>query len=202
MKRYAFIDVPNTTGTVRECLDYTIDWERLYNFLTNKKWSCEEIYFYKGHKGEKEKKQLVEKLEEEVGYKIRTKPTHIHKDKIKDLIVSCEYCEKEFIHKYKIQGNHKSNCDVELTVDALNTLKEGDEAMIFTGDGDFSYLIENLISKGVVVYIVSSQKRNKDGNSRFSTRLINILKNEGPQSKRIKFLDIGRWRSNIEKSTK
>ncbi len=167
MAKYAFIDVPNTTGTLRDCLDFRLDWERLYIFLTNKKWNCEGVYFYKGYKGEKEKRQLEEKLEQEVGYKLRLKPTHIHKDKTKDLIINCEFCNKGFVHKHKINGSQKSNCDVELTVDALEVLKPGDEALIFTGDGDFSYLVETLIEKEIKVYLVSSQLPNKNGDYRF-----------------------------------
>ncbi|MEX0931181.1 MAG: NYN domain-containing protein [Candidatus Paceibacterota bacterium] len=203
MKRFAFIDVPNTTGTTRECLDFHISWERLYSFLTNEKWNCEMVFFYKGYKGykgEKEKEQLLEKLGKDIGYEVRTKPTHIHPDKEKDLIVKCDSCGVDFIHKYIINGNQKSNCDVELTVDALNVLKEGDEALIFTGDGDFSYLIRNLLEKKNTVLIVSSQKRNKRGDRRFSTRLRSILREEGQESKRVRFLEINRWKANIESS--
>lgn len=199
MKRYAFIDVPNTTGTIRECLNFSIDWKKLFDFLTNKKWRCENVFFYKGHKGDKEKAQLLEKIGNEIGYKVQTKPTHIHRDKEKDIIVKCKNCNEEFIHKHTINGNQKSNCDVELTVDALNILEEGDEALIFTGDGDFSYLIKNLIERKISVVIISSQERNKNGDKRFSTRLRDILREEGQESKRVKFLDINRWKDSIEK---
>ncbi|MEX1120249.1 MAG: NYN domain-containing protein [Candidatus Paceibacterota bacterium] len=199
MNRYAFIDVPNTIGTTRECLNFFIDWERLYSFLKNEKWNCKEVFFYKGYKGGKEREQLLERLGKNIGYEVRTKLTHIHPDKEKDLIVKCDSCGEDFIHKYIINGNQKSNCDVELTVDALNVLKGGDEALIFTGDGDFSYLIRNLLEKKVTVLIVSSQKRNRKGDRRFSTRLISILQEEGQESKRVKFLDINRWKANIER---
>ena len=155
MKRYAFIDVPNTTGTTKNCLDFEIDWGKLYKILTNEKWRCSEIFFYKGYKGDKEREQL--KKIEDVGYKVRTKLTHIHPDRSIVVAVKCESCKAEFPNSQTIKGHQKSNCDVELTVDALDTLSKGDEALIFTGDGDFAYLVENLISKGVIVWLVSSK---------------------------------------------
>jgi len=202
MSTYAFIDVPNTTGTVRDCLDFTIGWPRLFKFLTNEKWACEEVFFYKGHKGNKEKNWFLTRLQGQIGYKVRTKLTHIHPNKIVDIDIKCKECQTEFIHKHTVNGNQKSNCDVELTVDAMNILKKGDRALILTADGDFSYLIRDLMSKGVFVSIVSSQVYTKDGKKRFSTRLSDILKEEGESSKRVEFLNIDRWRGNIEKLSK
>ena len=198
MKRYAFIDAPNTSGTTRECLGFIVDWAKLFKFLKNEKWNCEEVFFYKGYKGDKEKNQL-EKLEQDIGFSVRTKLTHAHPDRTIDIPIKCGQCENEFLYKYTIRGNRKSNCDVELTVDALKTLSKGDEALIFTGDGDVAYLIETLRDNGVTIFIVSSKERDGNGNKRFSTRLTDILKKEGIISKKVKFLDINRWRSNIEK---
>ena len=62
MNRYAFIDVSNTAGTTNGCLDFSIDWNKLYALMTNKKWSCKKVFFYKGYKGFKEEKQLKKKL--------------------------------------------------------------------------------------------------------------------------------------------
>lgn len=203
MKRYAFIDIPNTNGTAKNCLDFSVDWRKLYELLTNKKWECLDIFFYKGYKGDKEKQQL-EKIKD-LGYKVRTKLTHIHPDKNKDILVKCNTCKVEFLHNYIIKGNQKSNCDVELTVDALDILSKGDEALIFTGDGDFAYLVENLIKKGIIVTLISSQQKDKNGNIRFSTRLKDILKKEEVMEKeksvkkRVRFINLNNWKKILEK---
>ena len=55
--------------------------------------------------------------------------------------------------------NRKSNCDVDLTVDAMEYSGPNTEFYIFTGDGDFEYLIRKVVSKGSVVHIVSSAKK-------------------------------------------
>ncbi len=198
MKRYAFIDVPNTTGTTKNCLDFEIDWGKLYKILTNEKWRCSEIFFYKGYKGDKEREQL--KKIEDVGYKVRTKLTHIHPDRSIVVAVKCESCKAEFPNSQTIKGHQKSNCDVELTVDALDTLSKGDEALIFTGDGDFAYLVENLISKGVIVWLVSSKNLDKEGNRRFSTRISTILNREELAGKRARFIHINNWKEGIKKT--
>ena len=69
----------------------------------------------------------------------------------------------------------KANCDVELTVDALELAGPESEILIFTGDGDFRYLIEKLIEKGSRVRLFSTNKQDQFGNYRLSTRLKALL---------------------------
>ncbi|MDB5264784.1 MAG: hypothetical protein JWN64_355 [Parcubacteria group bacterium] len=197
MRRFAFIDVPNTTGTTKNVLGFSIDWSKLYELLVNDKWSCTSVFFYKGHKGEKEKEQL-ERIEE-MGYVVRTKLTHIHPNTIKEIEVACPKCHGDFTYKETVKGNQKSNCDVELTVDALETIREGDQALIFTGDGDFAYLIEKLLEKGATVRIVSSQNKDFFNKNRFSTRLKAIIEREDLDQRRVQFIHIKNWQRTIEK---
>ena len=197
MRRHAFIDVPNTTGTTKNVLGFSIDWVKLYELLVNDKWSCVSVFFYKGSKGEKEREQL-EKIGQ-LGYTVRTKLTHIHPDWYKEVKVNCPHCNTDFNHNELIHGNQKANCDVELTVDALETLKTGDEAILFTGDGDFAYLIEKLLERGVSVKLVSSKNRDNLGKIRFSTRLSAILAREEQGEKRVQFIHINNWKNRIEK---
>lgn len=198
MRRFAFIDVPNTTGTTKNVLNFSIDWSALYELLMNDKWSCTGIFFYKGYKGEKEKEQL-QKIGD-IGYTVRTKLTHIHPNWKREHEVICPKCHDSFPFFETVKGNQKSNCDVELTVDALETLREGDEALIFTGDGDFAYLIEKLIVRGITVRIISSKNRDSFGKLRFSTRLTNILDREENGLRRVQFIHIKNWQRLIEKA--
>ena len=197
MRRYAFIDVPNTTGTAKSVLNFSIDWAKLYDLLVNDKWSCSSVFFYRGNKGDKEREQL-EKIGQ-LGYIVRTKLTHIHPDWYKELQINCPHCNSDFKYNELIRGNQKSNCDVELTVDALETLKEGDEAMLFTADGDFAYLIEKLLERKVGVRLVSSKNRDDAGKIRFSTRLTAMLEREEQGQKRVQFIHLNNWKKKIEK---
>ena len=94
----------------------------------------------------------------------------------------------------------KSNCDVELAVDATNLAKDGLEFIIFTGDGDFEYVIRNAIEKGVKVYVVSSPKKIRVTPryyiSRFSTKLRDLI---AEKKDSVIFLDINDWKMRIKK---
>lgn len=69
----------------------------------------------------------------------------------------------------------KSNCDVELSVDAIEQAAPQTELLIFTGDGDFEYLIRRALEKGVSkVEIVSYAGKDIRAGitvSRYSTKL-------------------------------
>jgi uncharacterized LabA/DUF88 family protein len=95
--------------------------------------------------------------------------------------------------------NRKSNCDVDLTVDAMEMAGPDSEFLIFTGDGDFEYLIRKIVEKGTKVYIVSSNAgERKPGlnTKRFSTKLKDLVnKNRG----RINMIDINSWKFKIKK---
>jgi uncharacterized LabA/DUF88 family protein len=70
------------------------------------------------------------------GYCVVTKPT------------------KEFIDaagRRKIKGN----MDIELTVDAMQIANHVDQAVLFSGDGDFRVLVEALQRRGVRVTVIS-----------------------------------------------
>ncbi len=43
----------------------------------------------------------------------------------------------------------KSNCDVELSVDVMERASKDAEFLLFTGDGDFEYLIRKALEKKV-----------------------------------------------------
>lgn len=50
----------------------------------------------------------------------------------------------------------KGNMDIELTVDALELSKSVDHFVLFSGDGDFRYLVETLQKRGKKVSVASS----------------------------------------------
>ncbi len=200
--RYAFIDVQNTMGTVNQLLNFSIDWGKLIRHLKNEKWDCAKVFYYKGRrKGEEEDKRIQDL--ENLGYIVRSKLTHIHPDKTFTQKGFCQKCGAETESKYIIKGDHKSNCDVELTVDALKIAYANNsekEFLIFTGDGDFRFLIEALIEKGIKVIIISNTKKNSNGDKRFSTRLRDLIKQEENKGKSglVDFIDINDWKQSIK----
>lgn len=50
----------------------------------------------------------------------------------------------------------KGNVDMEIAVDAMRAIGNADHVIIFTGDGDFKYLVDALKQAGIYVTIVST----------------------------------------------
>lgn len=174
MKRYAFIDVHNTKGTAT-ILDFTIDPAKLFDYLKYQKWSCSEVFWYSGRiKNEKHEKERA-KIER-VGFKIRDKPTRFYEQRVRICEIVCPNCKHQHELIVKRKGLPKANCDVELTVDCVELASPETEFLIFTGDGDFKYLVEKLVEKKSKVYIFSTKKKDSYGDYRFSTRYNDLLK--------------------------
>ena len=104
----------------------------------------------------------------------------IYKNYDKDIKISCPKCGNKFITTIDMGYNHKSNCDVDLTVDAMQLINNNNIFYLFTGDGDFEYLIKTAITNNTNVILVSSAKKIKIGfryfSSRFSTKLRKLIK--------------------------
>jgi len=172
---YAFIDFQNTDNTTKQLLGFSIDWKKLYNFLKNN-WKCEKIFLYIGvDDRDLQAGELSEELKS-LGFVVREKRLFSYKNKDKELNISCPKCANKFIEKIDMGFNKKANCDVDLTVDAMDLASENNVFYIFTGDGDFEFLIKNVILKGVKIYIISSAKKIKTGGRYFTSRLSKKLR--------------------------
>lgn len=197
--RYAFIDVPNTEGTVGQILGFVIDWHKLYNYL-KEHWNCEKVFFYSGiERGDGERTDEYLELAK-IGYQVHAKPYSVYKNRGKIVKIICPKCGNEIDYKIDKGAKWKSNCDVDLSVDAVNNAKDSVEYLIFTGDGDFEYLIRDLVEKGVKTYIVSNAKKIKIAPryfiSRFSTKLRDLI---ADKKESVFFKDISDWKMRIKK---
>ena len=198
-KRYAFIDVQNTEGTANQVLGFVVDWQKLYQYL-KEQWKCEKIFFYSGVDQDNDTKADEYLALKNLGYEMQVKPYKIYKNPDKIIKISCPKCSNQI--DYKIEGGvrWKSNCDAELSVDATNLAKAGVEFLIFSGDGDFEYVIRNAVEKGVKVYVVSSTKKIKVAPrysiSRFSTKLRELI---AEKKDSVFYVDISLWRLKIKK---
>lgn len=196
--RCAFIDVQNTASTTQRLLGFVIDWRKLCKYL-NEKWKCQRVFFYSGiDDGDVETAKEFEHLEKN-GCIVKSKTVFSYKRPDKKITIKCAGCGRESIEVIDMGYNRKSNCDVDLTVDAMETAGPDSEFLIFTGDGDFEYLIRKVVEKGTKVYVVSSNAgERKPGlnTKRFSTKLKDLInKNRG----RINLINIDSWRFKIKK---
>lgn len=179
MRRYAFIDVQNTASTTVKMLDFVIDWAKVCDFLKNKK-SCCEIILYTGiENGDIETAKEFDELSQLSCCSVKSKPVFAYKNKNKTISVKCSKCKHESIHTIEMGYRKKSNCDAELSVDVIEKSAPDVEMLIFTGDGDFEYLIRKALERGVEkVSIVSyAGKEIKSGLtiSVFSTKLRGLI---------------------------
>lgn len=149
MKRYAFIDVQNTDSTAQNMLGFIIDWSKVVDWLKNKK-SCVEVLLYSGiANGDTETAQEFDALSKISGCTVKTKTVMVYKNKDKTITAKCPNCSNDCVHIVDMGYRRKSNCDVELSVDVMNKSGDDVEFYIFTGDGDFEYLIRKALEKGV-----------------------------------------------------
>jgi uncharacterized LabA/DUF88 family protein len=198
-KRYAFIDVQNTASTTRKLLGFLIDWHKLYAYLTDK-WKCEKVFFYSGiDEGDDETAKEFESLKG-AGCIVKTRTVFSYKKPDKTISIKCVACGKENAEVVDMGYNRKSNCDVDLTVDAMEYAGPDKEFLIFTGDGDFDYLIKRLVEKGTKVYVVSSNagiKKPGLNTKRLSTRLKEVMKQH--EQGKIDLINIDSWKMKIQK---
>lgn len=193
-RRFALIDVYNTANTTEKLHNFVIDWAKLYDYLKNK-WLCEKIFFYAGIEIGDTNTEEEYASWGKLGYEMKTKPTMSYKRKDKPVKIICSKCGEENTKSISMGYDKKSNCDSELTVDALELAQPNTEMLIFTGDGDFAYLIKKLVEKGVSVKLVSSNTTpSASVNKRFSSRLRELLKN-----KVVNLIEINNWREKIKK---
>lgn len=197
-QRYAFIDVQNTATTTRKLLGFLVDWHKLCGYLKDE-WKCEKVFFYSGiDEGDTETTKEFEALSSD-GCIVKAKTVYSYKRPDRTITIKCVQCGADNAEVVDMGYNRKSNCDVDLTVDAMEEAGPGKELLIFTGDGDFDYLIRKVVVKGAKVYVVSSNagiKKPGLNTKRLSTKLKYVIK-ENPES--VHLIEINSWKMRIQK---
>ena len=193
MKKYAFIDVLNTASTAQKMLGFVVDWGKLCTYLKSEK-GCGDVFLYTGiENGDLETAQEFDSLST-AGCIVISKSVFAYKNKNKVIQFKCSICQSESVETVDMGYTKKSNCDVELSVDVIERSAPDTELYIFTGDGDFEYLVRKAIEKGVEkVYIVSyAEKYVKAGItiSRFSTKLRQLIASNPKKVFYMSLLDI------------
>lgn len=133
MKTYAFIDASNIIYGAR-AEGWFIDQKKLFRYLKDK-YSISKAFFYYGKDSKSPKKESFLKKLKQFGYTLRVKEVK------------------------RFGTRTKANCDVDLTMDILLKIKEYNQAIVLTGDGDFAPLLTYLISQRKKIVIISSPKR-------------------------------------------
>ncbi len=129
---YAFIDGANLHLTY-ENLDWKLDYQKLFNYLT-KKQNVSVAYYFLGNV--KENSNIYIDLES-CGYRLILKePTRFVTDE-----EYCPYCNMALAPEIP---RYKSDCDSLMTLQVMSDLLLFDKAIMITSDGDFDNLVTNL----------------------------------------------------------
>lgn len=199
MKKFAFIDVQNTETTTLKVLKFELDCKKLFTYLKDK-WECESVFFYPGiQHGDETRREIFTKLSE-LGAVVRPKYYFTYKNEDKTITTNCPTCSTGITQRIDMGYSWKCNCDVELTADVLDHANTDTEIFLFSGDGDFEFLIEKVTEKGCKVTIVSSAKMISKGprysTSRLSTKLRKLTQASGSP---VRFIEIDNLKFQIKK---
>lgn len=154
---YAFIDGENLFKAFKKMGYKNVDYVKFYWWLKKKK-NAKRIFLYAGLlDGDSARENRFKGLAK-LGYETKIKPVQIYTGKILEINCICPECNHNFVHDEQMSDRSKANCDAELTVDVTRMcMTDGkcDEIIVFSGDGDFSYLYEFVtgeLHKKVSVY--------------------------------------------------
>jgi len=152
-----FIDAANYHYALQS-QGWQIDWQRFINYFS-KPYNMKKVFYYEGivtkafyrdlhpqatlweFKAAKERKGAYFKALKALGITVRTKPI----GRVYDASSG--------------QMKHKCNFDVELTIDALDTVEKYKVFLLASGDGDFAKLVRHLKGKYKKTVVISHKQR-------------------------------------------
>lgn len=152
-----FIDAANYHYALQR-QGWQIDWQRFINYFSEP-YNMKKVFYYEGivtrgfyrdlhpqatlweFKAAKERKKAYFKALKALGITVCTKPI----GRVYDASSG--------------QMKHKCNFDVELTIDALNTVEEYKVFLLASGDGDFAKLVRHLKGKYKKTIVISHKQR-------------------------------------------
>lgn len=146
-------------------LGFYFDWKKIKRIIEIGREIIEWRYYVGVKEGDEKMTKYLRYLNN-IDFTTFTKP-------LKKIRIDATQMLKELISKHSIlQQNllkldaipptfiyiYKANFDVEITSDLLADKSKLDEAIIFTGDSDFRYLIKKIRDRGLGASIYSSRK--------------------------------------------
>jgi len=161
-KNYAFIDGQNLNLAIRE-LGWKLDFKKFRVYLKDK-YKVEKAFYFIGFI---EENSVLYSSLQQYGYILIFKPTLTNRD-----------------------GEVKGNCDAELVLSAMIEYKNYSQAVIVTGDGDFTCLVNYLKDRNKLktVLVPNEQKYSsllrKAGEGKYIAFMNNLKKKLAYKKKR------------------
>lgn len=141
-------------------LEIEIDYRKLLKNLTNEKSVLGTFYYIGGDPTNEKQKQFLLWMHRN-GYRVISK----------DLVELPD-------------GSKKANLNVEIAIDMLSLVNSYDRAILVSGDGDLSYVVDKISSQGVRVDVISLRSMTSDS-------LINVAEH---------YIDLEDIKENIKKT--
>jgi len=181
MRTFAFIDASNLFYGGKNSLGWSIDYEKLHQYL-EEKYHVSQVLYFGGVEIHRfpfdyltNETVPIEPLEQHLSKFIRENETRMNEAEL--ALISRHYNRVRFFKKLEsfgytlvlkpvktysdADGNplRKANCDVDMTL-ALATKKESfDRAIVLSGDGDFLPALKHLRESGKEVLVLSRGPR-------------------------------------------
>ena len=129
------IDAANLELSVRH-LGWQVAYSRLHTFFRDRGQLARAVFYSVQYDTDSHKGFLT--VIKKAGFRLNTKPIKVIQDK-------------------QSGEQRKANFDVEIAVDAMKWLGEFDSLVLFSGDGDFDYLVRHLRSQRKQVVVCSTR---------------------------------------------
>lgn len=174
IKTVAFIDAANIIYSAKRELGFKVDLRKLVHYL-KMRFNASKIFYYSGVNVKKIDYDTYDKMLYSFGLIPRLKLTKFYFQQPKTYTVFCKYCKKKNIISSHQKIRFKANCDVDLTLDILDSINVYKQFILLSGDGDFVPLIVRLQKlKKQVLVIASSKKTARAIKSLVADRFIEI----------------------------
>ncbi|MBT3249240.1 MAG: NYN domain-containing protein [Candidatus Pacebacteria bacterium] len=153
---YVYLDSSNIRNALR-VVGVKLDFIKLYKYLNTTYKHLKTVKYFEGADVKNKKAAKQFKLLEKTGYKMHTLVRKSYQNKAKYRSFKCGDCDKKnTVEILKKSKTLKSNVDVylcsELMGDLLNVNRPF-HIIIFSCDGDFSEMIENMLKKNKHAHI-------------------------------------------------
>ncbi|MCG2691447.1 NYN domain-containing protein [Microgenomates group bacterium] len=157
-KTVAFIDAANIIYGAKKTAGFKVDLLKLANYLKTR-FKTAKIYFYGGVNTKKIDFEKYYQLLESFGFIPRLKKTKFYYQPGKIKIYICRFCRRKNLIKERGKFRPKANCDVDLSIDVLESLEKFNRFVFLTGDGDFEPLLIKAKKLNKEVYVIASSRK-------------------------------------------
>ena len=138
MKRISiFVDGSNFFFLQKDCLRWFIDPKKLLNWIKERGEVVDATY-YASTDPTNDKQAAYLKALYHIGFAVEQKPIKL-------------FTQEDGTEK------HKANLDIEIVVDMFNTIDRYDEAILISGDADFSKPLQMLKARGKQFLVLSTK---------------------------------------------